>query len=324
MPELTIRPDMPWLAPLAGYSDLPFRMLCREHGCKITCTEMVSVKGLVFGGANTERLCDAHPEDDPAILQLFGSDPQSYEPAMNTVLENGNFRYFDLNAGCPVRKVTKTGAGSQLLSNIDLMCEIATIMVKMGGKGRVGVKTRLGWEKGDDVYIEVAQRLEEIGVAWLTLHPRYGKQMFAGDADWSKLKPLKEAVNIPVVASGDLYTAEDGLRCLDETGVDAVMFARGALYDPAIFDRFNAIKAGKPLPPRTGEQLAATVRRHIELTREYNGSPRSFRHIRSLIPRYAKGLRDIRTLRQALLACTDWDELLAAVGRIADLEPADN
>jgi tRNA-dihydrouridine synthase B len=321
MNKLVIQPDAPWLAPLAGYSDLPFRMLCREHGCTITCTEMVSVKGLVYGGANTERLCDAHPDDSPAILQLFGADPDSYGPAMDKVLENGNFEYFDLNAGCPVRKVTTTGAGSKLLMDTERLYKIVATMVAKAGAGRVGVKTRLGWEKGDDVYIDVARRLEELGVAWITLHPRYGKQMFAGDADWSKLARLKEAVNIPVVASGDLYTAEDGLRCLEETGVDAIMFARGALYDPAIFARFNALRAGTPLPQRTGMQLATTVRRHIELTRQYNGSARSFRHIRSLLPRYAKGLRGIRTLRQQLLECTDWDELLHTAGCIADLEP---
>lgn len=323
MIELTFEPQTPWLAPLAGYSDLPFRMLCREHGCRVTNTEMVSVKGLVYGGANTERLCDAHPDDAPCVLQLFGSDPDFFAPAMDKALESGNFRHFDLNAGCPVRKVTKTGAGSRLLETPDRLYDIASIMVEKSGPGSVGVKTRLGWEKGDDIYIEVAQRLQKLGVAWITLHPRYGRQMFAGDADWSKLRLLKQNLDIPVVASGDLYTAEDGLRCIEETGVDAVMFARGALYDPAIFARFDAIKTGKPLPPRTGDELAATVRRHIELTREYNGSIRSFKHIRSLIPRYAKGLRDIRTLRQQLLDCRDWDELLGAAGRIAELEPAD-
>ncbi len=298
-------------------------MLCRAHGCKVTCTEMVSVKGLVYGGHATERLCDTHIEDTPLVLQLFGSDPDSYGPAMDSIMVRDNYHYFDLNAGCPVRKVTKTGAGSRLLSDVNLLYKIAKVMVERAGPGRVGVKTRLGWEKNDDIFIEVGQRLQEIGVAWLTLHPRYGRQMFMGEADWSKLAQLKKAVDIPVIASGDLYTAEDGLRCLEQTGVDAIMFARGALYDPSIFARFDALLAGTPLPPRTGKQLAATVRQHIEYTRDYNGSHKSFRHIRSLIPRYAKGLKDIRSLRQRLLACTDWKELLKEVGHIAELEPVD-
>ncbi|MGE4506977.1 MAG: tRNA dihydrouridine synthase, partial [Desulfovibrionaceae bacterium] len=233
------------------------------------------------------------------------------------------FTRFDLNAGCPVRKVTKTGAGARLLEAPDRLVAIAREMVRRAGPGNVGVKTRLGWNMGEDVFLDVARRLEGEGVAWLTLHPRYGRQMFAGKADWTRLAELKAAVSLPVIASGDLFTAQDGVACIAASGVDGVMYARGALYDPAIFARHAALMRGEPLAERTGGELAATVREHIRLTRELMGDPRSFRHIRSLIPRYAKGLRDIRTLRQRLLACKDWDELLEEAGGIAELEPVD-
>ncbi|MGE4291927.1 MAG: tRNA dihydrouridine synthase [Desulfovibrio sp.] len=322
MNTLDIRPDKPWLAPLAGYSDLPFRMLCRGYGAAVTNTEMVSAKGLCYFNRGTTDLLRTHPDDDPLVLQLFGAEPESYERAMDESLEKG-FRFFDLNAGCPVRKVAKSGAGSRLLADPDRLCRIAETMVRWAGPGRVGVKTRLGWEKGDDVFIELGRRLEDLGVAWLTLHPRYGRQLFSGSADWTRLAELKRAVSIPVVGSGDLYTAEDGVRCLRETGIDAIMFARGALFDPAIFERFHALLRGDPPPARTGEHLGEIVQRHIRLTRDLDGSERAFRKLRSFIPRYAKGLRDIRFLRSELAACETWEALELAAARIREMLPAD-
>lgn len=326
MSTFTIHPDSPWLAPLAGYSDLPFRLLSQQYGCGVCCSEMVSVKGLAFKNAGTKRLLATCPEDEPMVLQLFGSEAQFFEPVMEKLIEMG-FRNFDLNSGCPVRKVLKSGSGVKLMEDQEKLVNLAKIMVKKAAEhpdgGRVGVKFRLGFNKGEDVYIEVGKRLEAIGVDWVTLHPRYGKQMFAGKADWAKLKLLKEAVNIPVIGSGDLFTAEDGVRCIDETGIDAIMFARGALYDPTIFARYIALRKGEELPARDGASLAKVVREHIRLTRQYEGDGRSFRKIRSIIPRYAKGLKGIRALRGSLLECKDWDELEEAAAVIANLEPAD-
>lgn len=325
MNPFSIKPDLPWLAPLAGYSDLPFRMLSMRHGCAVACSEMVSVKGMAFKNAGTRRLLATCPEDDPMVLQLFGSEPGLYEPVMEKLVGMG-FRNFDLNAGCPVRKVLKSGSGVALMQDPDLLVQLASIMVRKAAEhpegGRVGVKFRLGFLSGDDTYIELAKRLEQVGVDWVTMHPRYGKQMFMGSADWNKLALLKQAVSIPVVGSGDLFTAEAGMRCIQETGIDAVMFARGALYDPGIFDRFRALMAGKTPPIKDGRNLAAIVAEHIRLTREYDGTDRSFRKIRSIIPRYAKGLDGIRALRAQLLACESWDKLAEVATHIADLAPA--
>ena len=326
MTAFSIHPDSPWLAPLAGYSDLPFRLLAKRHGCGVCCSEMVSVKGLAFKNAGTRRLLATCPEDDPMVLQLFGAEPDYFGPVMEKLVSMG-YRNFDLNSGCPVRKVLKSGSGVKLMEDPDLLVRLASIMVEKAAAhpdgGRVGVKFRLGFNKGEDIYIELGKRLEDAGVDWLTLHPRYGRQMFAGTADWPKLALLKEAVSIPVIASGDLFTAEDGVRCVKETGVDTVMFARGALYDPSIFARYTALRHGTEPPPFDGAHLAEIVREHIMLTKEYEGDGRSFRKIRSIIPRYAKGLRGIRALRGSLLACETWEDLEAAAAVISDLEPAD-
>jgi tRNA-dihydrouridine synthase B len=327
MNDFTITPDGPWLAPLAGYSDLPFRLLSKQYGCAVACSEMVSVKGMAFKNAGTRRLIATCPEDDPMVLQLFGAEPDHFGPVMDKLVALG-YRNFDLNAGCPVRKVLKSGSGVKLMEDPDTLVRLASIMVERAAAhplgGRVGVKFRLGFNKGEDTYIELAKRLEDAGVDWVTLHPRYGRQMFAGQADWTKLALLKQAVSIPVVASGDLFTAEDGVRCVEQTGVDAVMFARGALYDPSIFARYRALRAGDQPAPRDGEALARIVREHIRLTRLYEGDGRSFRKIRSIIPRYAKGLRGIRALRASLLECRDWEALEEAAAVIATLEPADD
>ncbi|MEF2229721.1 MAG: tRNA-dihydrouridine synthase family protein [Pseudodesulfovibrio sp.] len=326
MNRFTIAPDEPWLAPLAGYSDLPFRLLAKQYGCAVRCSEMVSVKGLVFKNSGTSRLIATCPEDDPMVLQLFGAEPQFFEPVMEKLVGLG-YRNFDLNAGCPVRKVLKSGSGVALMTDLDKLAAIAAIMVRKAAEhpegGRVGVKFRLGFEKGEEVFLDLARRLEDIGVDWVTLHPRYGRQMFAGKANWKKLALLKQAVSVPVVGSGDLFTAEDGVRCIEETGIDAVMFARGALYDPSIFARFTALRRGGELIARDGDFLAEIVREHIRLTRLYEGDGRSFRKIRSIIPRYAKGLRGIRALRASLLQCQDWQALEDAASVIAGLEPAD-
>ena len=315
---LPFGPNAPWLAPLAGYSDLPFRTLCRTFGAACTVTEMVSVKGLVYGGFGTERLLLTVPEDAPLVVQLFGSEPEIFERAMPLLLERG-FTHFDLNAGCSVRKVNKSGSGSALMSRPALLLKIAETMVQAAGPGKVGVKMRLGFTPGDENFLEVGRALQDLGAAWLTLHPRTAKQLFGGEARWEAIGELARAVDIPVLASGDLFTAEDGARCLSETGCAGVMFARGALTDPMIFQRLKDILAGRDPALRTAESLAEAALTHIRLCQELDQTPRAFRALRAFLPRYAKGFTGIRALRQALITCRNWDELTAMAGSIAHL-----
>lgn len=318
MNTLPINSDSPWLAPLAGYSDLPFRMLCKGKGCAVACTEMVSIKGLKYGGRNTYELLATHPEDTPLVVQVFGGEPEDFAEAMPDLLERG-FTWFDLNCGCSVKKVLKTGGGSGLMLDPDRLVAIARNMIKVAGEGKVGFKIRLAFNYGEDNYIEISKRLEDAGAGWITLHPRYGKQMFTGKADWSKLALLKKSITIPVIGSGDLFTAQDGVDCIEQTGIDTIMFARGALYDPAIFARYLELsRTGISTKPSAAD-LGDLMIEHIRFTKEFCGSERSFRKVRSILPRYAKGHDGIRAIRGSLTRCSNWDELFAAAEEVRNL-----
>ena len=318
MNTLPIAPDAPWLAPLAGYSDLSFRMLCRAYGAACAVTEMVSVKGLVYGGSGTTRLLSTAPGDSPLVVQLFGADPEIFERAMPLLLGRG-FTHFDLNAGCSVRKVNKSGSGSALMAKPALLHKIVQVMLRAAGPGRVGVKMRLGISPVEENFLDIGRALSDAGAGWLTLHPRTARQLFGGTADWSRIGELVRAVPIPVLASGDLFSAADAARCLAQSGAAGVMFARGALVDPLVFQRLRDLLAGRESAPRTAESLAATAALHIRLARELDGSPRALRGLRAFLPRYAKGFTGIRAVRQALLGCQTWEELADTAGGIASL-----
>lgn len=302
-----IAADSPWLAPLAGYSDLPFRLLCREYGCKVACTEMVSAKGLVYGGPGTGNLLDTVPEDSPLVVQLFGNEPEFFEKAMDILLERG-FKYFDLNAGCPVKKVTKTGAGSGLHKDLDRLESIIRVMHDKA-PGNSGVKFRLGWDGEEENYLEVGKRVEQAGAAWVSFHPRYARQGYAGTANWDALAQLKQAVTVPVIASGDLFTAADAQRCIAETGVDGVMFARGALYAPYVFDEYSTLLRGETPAPQTGEMLAAMISRHAKLIQEHFPGKKALVKMRTIVPRYVRNMPGARILRSQVVACDSWEAL---------------
>jgi len=308
-----IRPDAPWLAPMAGFTDLPFRLLCRERGCACAVTEMVSAKGLCYDSKGTTELLATTPEDSPTVVQLFGSEPDCVKMAMDMLLERG-VSYFDLNAGCPAPKVSKTGAGAALLKKPELLAKLTGIMAERAGQtgpGRVGVKIRLGFTPQTPVHLDLAKRLADAGAAWLTLHPRYASQGYSGRADLAALAAFKKACAIPVIASGDLFSAADAARCIETTGVDGVMFARGALNDPGVFNRFKALIKGdaEGAQPPSGPEIAAVIRRHAELARTYGSGRRSLLKMRTAGPRYLRDAPGSRLLRVRLCRCNSWEEL---------------
>lgn len=307
-PALPLAPDAPWLAPLAGYSDLSFRLLCREYGAKVAVTEMVSAKGLCYDSKGTSDLLNTTDEDTPLVVQLFGSELEFIERSMHMLMEQG-FTYFDLNAGCPVRKVIKTGCGSALHNDVGRLEEIARRMAEIAGPGHTGVKFRRGWTAGQDNFLEIGKRLEDAGTAWVALHPRTAKQGYGGEADWTCLKELAAALTIPVIASGDLFTAEDGVRCVRETGVAGVMFARGALYGPDIFRDYLTLLDGGVPTPRTPQDLAEIILRHAELSRIYLPERKALFKMRSIVPRYVRHNPGVRQLRGRLIQCGSWEEL---------------
>ncbi|MFV0422549.1 tRNA dihydrouridine synthase [Oleidesulfovibrio sp.] len=304
--------DAPWLAPLAGFTDLAFRLLCREFGAKVVCSEMVSAKGLVYRSPGTHSLLETCPQDAPMVLQLFGNETAIMESAMRELVEKG-YRWFDLNMGCSVRKVVKTGCGAGMLRDVDNAVEVARVMTSVAGEGKVGFKFRLGWENGLEVYLDLARRLEDAGAGWLTLHPRFARQGFSGVANWDALAQLKQAVRIPVIASGDLFTASDGMNCMKHSGVDGVMFARGALANPAVFEDFTAMMQGAPAPQPDPERIVRIIRRHVVLARALCADKTALFKMRTFVPRYVRQFPGARALRNHLASCLTWeglDELL--------------
>ncbi len=321
--SLPIGPEYPWLAPLAGFSDLPFRLLCREQGAAVACTEMVSAKGLVYGerqggkGADgTNDLLATTPEDRPLVVQLFGAEREFMGEAA-TLLRKRGFCWFDVNMGCSVPKVTKTGAGSAMLRDVENALAVADAVIAAAGTGRVGFKLRLGWDASSTVFLDLARRLEDAGAGWVTLHPRFARQGFSGTADEDALRLLAEAVRIPVLASGDLFTAQAGLERIARTGVAGVMFARGALTDPLIFRHYHALRQGEHLPDEPAPaELLALIRRHAALARTLTpGKPgrRGFSpallKMRTVVPRYVRRLPGVKQLRLALAGCESWEQL---------------
>jgi tRNA-dihydrouridine synthase B len=327
--------DFPWLAPLAGFSDLPFRLLCREMGAAVACTEMVSAKGLIYGLRQkrgqrnaTEDLLVTAPEDGPLVVQLFGEDPDFVGPAAAELRARG-YACFDLNMGCSMPKVTKTGAGAALLREPAAALRVAAALFRSAGEGRAGCKIRLGWDASRPVYIDLAKQMEQVGAAWITLHPRFARQGFSGAIDEAALGKLVRAVSIPVLASGDLFTAEDALRRL-ETGVRGVMFARGAMANPAVFRRYLALRRGSALPEiLPAPDLLALIRRHAALALAHTpGSPGrkgfspALLKMRTIVPRYARHLPGIKRLRPALTRCASWEEFETILGDFFAALPA--
>ena len=288
---LPFAPAKPWLAPLAGWSDLPFRLLCRRFGAAVCCTEMISAKGLIYKSPGTAELFATCPEDGPVVVQLFGSEAPFMEAAAGQLRDKG-FVWFDCNMGCSVPKVARTGSGAAMCKDIDNALSVAEALIRAAGRGRVGFKLRLGW---------------------LTLHPRTAKQGFTGTARWEYLSELKALVSLPVIASGDLFTAEDGVRCLAETGVDTVMYARGALRDPAIFKAHLDLLAGREPEVADVATLLARIREHARLARELSTEKVALLKMRTIVPRYVRHIEGSKQLRADIIACRSWDDFEKAL-----------
>ena len=276
---------------------------------------MISAKGLVFGSKGTSDLLATCPEDTPLVVQLFGSEPEYMGKAMDILLAQG-FRYFDLNSGCSVKKVVKTGSGAALLKTPALLADLVRIMADKAGNDHVGVKIRLGWRAEEPVYLDIAPELEKAGAAWITLHPRSARQGFSGKAHWEALTKLKQRVSVPVIASGDLLSAEDGLACIEQTGVDGIMFARGALNDPAIFKRYHAHMHKRSIRPKTAEELVATIQRFMTLSTIHGSEAKALLRMRTLAPRFVRDFPGSRAARGYLTGCRTWEEFAEAIKRL--------
>ena len=277
------------LAPMAGVTDLPFRLICARYGCGLTVSEMVSAKGLLYKNIKTTEMLRIDEGERPTAIQLFGSVPQELAVAAKQVEASGA-DIIDFNMGCPVPKIVNNGEGSALMRRPELAYEVLAAMVD-AVKIPVTVKFRAGWDENSINAVEIAQLMEKAGVAAVAVHGRTRKQFYEGKANWDIIRLVKQAVNIPVFGNGDIHTVEDGLRMLKETGCDGLMIGRGADGNPWLFQRLAAVLEGKPLPAEpTLEQRLEQVREHLHMLVDFKGEVIAVKEMRRHVCTYLKGM----------------------------------
>ena len=298
------------LAPMAGVTDLPFRLLCKEQGAGLLCMEMISAKALQYKNKNTKVLLAIHPQEYPVSLQLFGSDPKIISEQAKRI-EDLPFQILDINMGCPVPKVVKNGEGSALMKNPKLVFEIVSQLVKAIEKP-VTVKIRKGFDDDHINAVEIAKIAEEAGASAVAVHGRTREQYYSGEADWDIIRQVKEAVSIPVIGNGDVTTGEQAIRMREETGCDGVMIGRGAQGNPWIFRELLEYEKTGKLPERPSpEVIRETMLRHARLQMEYKGDFIGIREMRKHVAWYTKGMKGSSKLRDEINRTESYEELEA-------------
>ena len=296
------------LGPMAGVTDLPFRLLCKEQGAGLLCMEMVSAKAIYYKNKNTESLLQIHPEEVPVSLQFFGSDPKIVSEMAKRV-EERPFSILDINMGCPVPKVVRNGEGSALMKNPKLVYELVSATVK-AIKKPVTVKIRKGFDDEHINAVEIAKIIEEAGAAAVAVHGRTREQYYSGKADWEIIRQVKEAVSIPVIGNGDVTSGEKAIAMREQTGCDGVMIARGAQGNPWIFSELLEYERTGRLPDRPDvEEIKQTMLRHARLQIEYKGDFTGIREMRKHVAWYTKGLHGAARLRDRINQVESYAEL---------------
>ena len=296
------------LGPMAGVTDLPFRLLCREQGAGLLCMEMVSAKAILYNNRNTKALLEIHPDEKPVSLQLFGSAPEIMSE-MAKRIEERPFDILDINMGCPVPKVVKNGEGSALMKNPKLVYEIVSSMVKAIEKP-VTVKIRKGFDDDHVNAVEIAKIIEEAGAAAVAVHGRTREQYYSGKADWDIIRQVKEAVSIPVIGNGDVTSPEKADELVRYTGCDGVMIARGAQGNPWIFSQMCAWEETGEVPPRPDkDEVREMMLKHARLQLQYKGDYVGIREMRKHVAWYTKGIPNAARLRERINQVESYEEL---------------
>ena len=288
-----------FLAPMAGVTDLPFRILCKEMGCGLVYSEMVSAKGILYDNKNTTELLEIDPKERPVAVQLFGSDPEILG-AMAKKIEQYPIEIIDVNMGCPAPKIVKNGEGSCLMKTPELVGKIVKSLVESQSKP-VTIKFRKGFDDDHVNAVEIAKIAEANGASAVAVHGRTREQYYSGKADWDIIKQVKEAVNIPVIGNGDVFTPQDAKNLLEHTGCDAIMVGRGAQGNPWIFKRIlHYLQTGELLPEPTAEERVEKALRHAQMLIDYKGEYIGVREMRKHMAWYMKGMPGAAELRGKL------------------------
>lgn len=288
-----------FLAPMAGVTDLPFRILCKEMGCGLVYSEMVSAKGILYDNKNTTELLEIDEKERPAAVQLFGSDPEILG-AMAKKIESYPIDIIDVNMGCPAPKIVKNGEGSCLMKTPELVGKIVKSLVESQSKP-VTIKFRKGFDDDHINAVEIAKIAEANGAAAVAVHGRTREQYYSGKADWDIIREVKKAVHIPVIGNGDIFTPQDAKNLLEHTGCDAIMVGRGAQGNPWIFKRIlHYLETGELLPEPTAEERVEKALRHSQMLIAYKGEYVGIREMRKHMAWYMKGLPGAAELRGKL------------------------
>ena len=287
-----------FLAPMAGITDLPFRLICKENDAGLVYTEMVSAKALLYNDEKTKLLLKTCDKEKPLAVQIFGSDVEAIAYASKYVSEFADI--VDINMGCPAPKVVKNGDGSRLLLNLELVKQIIETAVA-NSKAPVTVKMRTGWDADNIVVVEAAKIAEKAGASAITVHGRTRSQYYSGEADWNIIKQVKESVSIPVIGNGDVTSREIAKKRLEQSGVDAIMIGRGAFGNPWIFrETVQYLQKNICIPKPTNEEKYETILKHLELEIKEKGENIAVKEMRKHISAYTKSMPDSSSFRSKI------------------------
>ena len=298
-----------FLSPMAGVTDLPFRLICKQKGCGMLYTEMINAKALCYNDENTKKMTKIEDEEHPIAIQIFGSEPE-YMGRAAEILNSHSNEILDINMGCPAPKVIKNGDGSALMKNPKLAEQVMRAVVEHSTKP-VTLKIRKGWDDNSVNAVEIAKIAEQAGISALAIHGRTREQYYSGKADWDIIKEIKDSISIPVIGNGDVFEIEDAINMLEKTNCDAIMIGRGAQGNPWIFNRINHyMQTGEILSKPTAEEKISTAIEHMKLAVAEHGEYVAVREMRKHIGWYIKGLKNSARYRDEINKLTDCESVI--------------